>query len=206
METVELQQRGFGIELGFGKSPAILVVDMMQAFTNPQSPLGTNLDKTIVAINQLLKPAHDKSVPVYFTVFAYADQALADAGLWYRKMKGLETLRAGTEEVKIDPRIVVNPEDIIITKNYASAFFGTDLVSRLNFRRTDTLIIAGCTTSGCIRATAVDAIQYGYVPIVVEEAVADRLEQAHRQSLIDLQLKYADVKSLDQVINYLGGI
>ena len=205
METNELQKRGFGNDLGFGKCPAVLVIDMVNAFTNPDLPLGTNLDLEIIAINKLLESARDKSVRVYFTVFSYADQALTNAGLWYHKMRGLDTLRAGTENVKIDPRITVNPEDTIITKNYASAFFGTDLVSRLNYRHIDTLILTGCTTSGCVRATAVDAIQYGYIPVVVEEAVADRLEQAHQQSLMDLQLKYADVKSLDQVLKYLGG-
>ncbi len=206
MNNDELKKRGFGKDLGFGTSPAVLVIDMMNAFTNPNLPLGTNLEREIQSINQVLGIAHDKEVPVYFTIVAYTDENLTDAGLWYRKMSSLDTLRAGTEGVKIDSRINFKSHDSFILKKYASAFFGTDLISRLNSKHIDTLILTGCTTSGCIRATAVDSIQNGYIPIIVEEAVADRIAQAHQQSLMDLQLKYADVKSLNEVLNYLGGI
>lgn len=203
-KNAQLIERGFGRSLGFGSAPAILVIDMMNAFTDPNLPLGMNQDKEIGAINKLLNLAHKQSLPSYFTVVSYDDENLADAGLWYHKQKGLDTLRAGTTEVEIDSRI--ERYGPVIVKKYASAFFGTDLVSRLNSMHRDTLIIAGCTTSGCVRATAVDAIQLGLRPIVVEEAVADRLTQAHKQSLIDLQLKYADVKTLDETIDYLGSL
>lgn len=202
----DLTIRGFGREIGYGKNPAVLVIDMMRAFTDKKLALGTNLNEIIPPINTLLESAHENNVPVYFTVIEYIDPTLSDAGIWYRKMKGLDTLRAGTPAVEIDPQLELNPDDYIILKKYASAFFGTDLVSRLNSIQVDTLILAGCTTSGCVRATAVDAVQYGYIPIVVEEAVSDRLPEAHQQSLIDLQMKYADVKSLDEVIKYLGGL
>ena len=202
----DLTTRGFGQEIGYGENPVLLVIDMMKAFTNPNMPLGTNQDEELGVINQLLEQAHEKRVPVYFTIISYDNESLADAGVWFQKMKGLNTLRAGTEQIEIDPRLNRTKDDIIFVKKYASAFFGTDLVSRLNSSRADTLLLAGCTTSGCIRATAVDAVQYGYRPIVVADAVTDRLAEAHKQSLFDLQMKYADVKSFEEVIVYLRGI
>ncbi len=211
-----MKDRGFGRNLGFGTHPALLVVDVMNAFTDRNMPLGSDLDAIISPINTLLEGCREvqfDAVSVFFTVVSYGQREISDSldapptytttGLWFRKMKGLETLREGTPAVEIDPRIQRDPEDSIIVKKYASAFFGTDLVSRLNSKRVDTLIIAGCTTSGCIRATAVDAIQYGYIPIVVREAVADRSLPAHEQSLKDLQMKYADVVLLNEVMDYL---
>jgi nicotinamidase-related amidase len=118
-------------------------------------------------------------------------------------MKGSLTLTAGSEAVKVDPRLGMQPKDILLVKKYASCFFGTDLVPRLNSRRVDTLIITGCTTSGCVRATAVDAVQNGFRPVVVREAVGDRSAAAHEQSLFDLNAKYADVVSLDETLQYL---
>jgi len=128
---------------------------------------------------------------------------LKDAGVWARKQKGIATLAAGTPAVELDPRLERRRDEAIIVKKYASAFFGTDLVARLNSRRVDTLLITGCTTSGCVRATAVDAVQNGIIPVVIREAVGDRAEAPHRQSLFDLEQKYADVVSVDEVLAYL---
>ena len=125
----------------------------------------------------------------------YNEADLKDAGIWALKQKGVVTLKAGTDEVEIDPRLDFRPTDSLLVKKYASCFFGTDLVSRLVSRRVDTLIITGCTTSGCVRATAVDAVQNGFRPMVVREAVGDRSAAAHEQSLFDLNAKYADVVS-----------
>ena len=113
------------------------------------------------------------------------------------------TLKAGTDGVEVDPRLDVRPTDSLLVKKYASCFFGTDLVARLMSRQVDTLIITGCTTSGCVRATAVDAVQTGLRPMVVREAVGDRSAAAHEQSLFDLNAKYADVVSLDETLQYL---
>jgi nicotinamidase-related amidase len=121
-------------------------------------------------------------------------------------MAGVMTLRAGTPEVEQDPRLGRRPDEAIIVNKYASVFFGTDFVSRLNARRVDTLILTGCTTSGCVRATAVDAVQNAFRPIVVREAVGDRAKPAHDQALFDLQAKYADVVSVDETIAYLSRI
>lgn len=118
-------------------------------------------------------------------------------------MTGSRTLKAGSEAVKIDPRLDMRPSDSLLVKKYASCFFGTDLVPRLLSRQVDTLIITGCTTSGCVRATAVDAVQTGLRPMVVREAVGDRSAAAHDQSLFDLDAKYADVVSLAETLQYL---
>jgi maleamate amidohydrolase len=198
------KQRGFGQKLGFGERPALLIVDMAKAFTNPGMPLGANLDSQIEAIRALLHAAHDHEVPVIFSTVSYEDENLKDAGVFGMKQKGSATLRAGTEGVQIDSRLEFRKTDSLLVKKYASCFFGTDLVSRLNVRRVDTLIITGCTTSGCVRASAVDACQIGFRPMVVREAVGDRSQSAHEQSLFDLNAKYADVVSLEETLRYLN--
>jgi maleamate amidohydrolase len=196
------QQRGFGQKLGFGLRPAFLVVDMIKAFTNPDMPLGADLERQISAIQPLLRIAHDQQVPVIFSTVAYEDEQLRDAGIFGRKQKGSSTLRAGTESVDVDPRLEFRKDDSLLVKKYASCFFGTDLVSRLLTHQVDTLIITGCTTSGCVRASAVDACQIGFLPMVVREAVGDRSRSAHEQSLFDLNAKYADVVSLEETLQY----
>jgi maleamate amidohydrolase len=198
------QQRGFGQKLGFGKRPALLIVDMVKAFTNPQMPLGAKLDTQIEGIQLLLRAAHDRGVPVIFSTVSYEDENLMDAGVFGMKQKGSSTLRVGTEGVRIDSRLDFRSTDSLLVKKYASCFFGTDLVSRLLVRGVDTLIITGCTTSGCVRASAVDACQTGFRPMVVREAVGDRSQSAHDQSLFDLNAKYADVVSLEETLQYLN--
>jgi maleamate amidohydrolase len=197
------RQRGFGIKIGFGERPALILIDMLKGFTDSSMPLGANLDSQIEAQKPMLEVAHQRGIPVIFSTVIYDEQDMKDAGLWGIKMKGSLTLKAGTEAVKIDPRLDMRPSDSLLVKKYASCFFGTDLVPRLNSRRIDTLIITGCTTSGCVRATAVDAVQNGFRPMVVREAVGDRSVAAHEQSLFDLNAKYADVVSLEETLQYL---
>src|SRR2546421_3674376 len=197
------KQRGFGLKIGFGERPALLVIDLLKAFTNPQMMLGANLDKEIEAIKPLLALTHERDIPVIFSTVIYSDADLKDAGIWALKQKGVVTLKGGSEGVKIDPRLDFRETDSLLVKKYASCFFGTDLVSRLMSRQVDTLVITGCTTSGCVRATAVDAVQTGLRPMVVREAVGDRSEAAHAQSLFDLDAKYADVVSLEETLHYL---
>ena len=197
------QQHGFGLKIGFGERPALLVIDMLKAFTDPQMMLGANLDNEIEAIKPLIAVAHERDIPVIFSTVIYNDVDLKDAGIWALKMKGVATLRGDSDGVEIDPRLDFRKTDSLLVKKYASCFFGTDLVSRLLSRRVDTLIIVGCTTSGCVRATAVDAVQTGLRPMVVREAVGDRSAAAHEQSLFDLNAKYADVVSLDEALQYM---
>ncbi len=197
------RQRGFGIKIGFGDRPALMIIDMIKGFTDPTMPLGAPLESQIEAQLPLLEVAHERDIPVIFSTVIYEEEDIKDAGVWALKQRGARTLTAGSEAVKIDPRFALQPKDIVLMKKYASCFYGTDLVARLNSRRIYTLIITGCTTSGCVRATAVDAVQNGFRPMVVREAVGDRSAAAHDQSLFDLNAKYADVVSLDETLQYL---
>lgn len=199
-------QRGFGQKMGFGKFPAICVIEMINAFTDPTMPLGMDQSKQIEVINKILDAGRLIDIPVFFGTVEYSDKNLADAGLWYLKQKGLATLKAGTREVQVDSHINKKTSDQTISRKFASMFFGTDFGSRLNYYHVDTLIIAGCSTSGCVRATAVDTISHGYRPIVVLDAVADRDLNAHNQSLIDLETRYADVIKSNEVIKYLQSL
>lgn len=192
--------RGFGMEMGFGERPALLVIDIMRAFTDSSMPLGANLDAQIEQINILLDAAHESGVPVFFSIVSYEEADCRDAGIWGRKMSGIFGLKAGSTAVELDPRLHRQPQDSVFIKKYASCFFGTDFASRLQSRRIDTLVLTGCTTSGCVRASAVDAVQYGYRPIVAREAVGDRSERAHEQSLFDIDAKYGDVKGVNEIV------
>ncbi len=196
-------ERGFGLRMGFGDRPALICIDLIRAFTNPKEMLGSNLDTVIDASNALIERAHHRSFPIFFSTIMFEDSDLQDAGLWRYKSKGASTLKVGTDGVELDSRIDFRKGDQLIVKKYASCFFGTDLISRLATFNIDTLIITGCTTSGCVRATAVDAFQYGVRPMVVREAVGDRTQAAHEQSLFDLNAKYADVVSLEETQDYL---
>lgn len=197
------RKRGFGGEMGFGERPALLVIDIMKAFTDADMPLGADLSVQIGHINTLLDAADAASVPAFFSIVSYEEADCRDAGVWGNKMSGLFDLTTGSDAVQLDPRLRKRPGSSVFNKKYASCFFGTDFVSRLQSRRIDTLIITGCTTSGCVRASAVDAVQYGFRPIVVEEAVGDRSQPAHAQALFDIQAKYGDVRSLDDTVAQL---
>jgi len=199
------ERRGFAKRIGFGERPALLVIDLMTAFTDPEMPLGSDLEAELGQANRLIRAARVPGIPVLFTMVAYEEEGCRDAGLWTLKLSGTFSLAAGGPGVEIDPRLERRPEDPVLNKKFASAFFGTDLAARLQFRRVDTLIIAGATTSGCVRATAVDALQNGFRPVVALEAVGDRSAAAHEQSLLDLDAKYADVVPVDEILQHLAG-
>jgi len=208
METEHqfFEDRGFGLTLGFGKQPVLLVVDLTNAFTDPTSPLGSSLEREIEQSNRLIDGAHAKRIPVIFTTVWYEQEDFSDAGIWVKKQAGVKHLRAGTRAVQLDERLHRAPGDAMLVKKYASCFFGTDLISRLNSRGADTVLICGCSTSGCVRATAVDACQNGFRPMVVREAVGDRSKAAHEQSLFDLHSRYADVVGVEETLSYLKSL
>ena len=191
--------KGLAGEMGFGRRPALLVVDLILGFTRVSSPLGSDLDAVVGATRRLLDSARTMELPIFFTTTAYSDN-LRDAGLFVRKVPSLAVLVRGSEEVELDPRLDRRPQETLIEKQYASAFFGTALASELKELSVDTLIVSGATTSGCIRATVVDALQHGFRPIVPMECVGDRSPEAHRANLLDIQGKYGDVISLADVL------
>jgi len=199
------RSKGLAGEMGFGRRPAIVVVDFILGFTDSQSPLGSDLDTEIEATRQLLDAGREAGIPILYTTTVYSD-GLRDAGVFIRKVPSLGVLRQGSEEIRVDPRLGRLPDETLIEKKYVSAFFGTALASELTANRIDTVVICGATTSGCVRATVVDAMQCGFRPVVPEQCVGDRSVEAHRASLIDIEGKYGDVVDVEQVILYLQGL
>lgn len=199
------KQRGFANRIGFGEKPALLIVDFINAFTDISCPLGSNLDAEVTATRQILDLFRRKNLPVHFTTTAY-EEGFASAGVFIKKVPSLSHLRQGSVLVEIDKRLKPISGETVWEKKYASAFFGTALAAALTANRVDTLMIAGCTTSGCVRASAVDGCQYGFRTIVVRECVGDRSLSAHEANLFDLDAKYADVVLLSEVIEYLQNL
>jgi maleamate amidohydrolase len=197
--------RGIGTRIGFGTRPAVVVIDLNKGFTDPASPVGANLDAEITATRQLLEVARAKAVSVFFTVIAYNDD-LRDAGLWLEKIPALRVLKLGTPYADIDERLARRPSEEIVVKKYGSSFFGTPLNSTLRARGVDTLILTGTSTSGCVRATAVDALQNGFRCAVVAECTGDRAPEPHNANLFDIDAKYGDVVTLAETIRYLQGL
>jgi maleamate amidohydrolase len=200
-----LVSRGFAGRVGFGTKPALLVVDLIRAFTDTRSPLASNLDAEVAATRSLLAGARAAGAPIIFSTVTY-DAALDDAGVWKYKIPSSSWLVEGSEWVEVDERLERGEGEQLLVKKYASCFFGTDLASRLVSRGVDTLLIAGCTTSGCVRASAVDACSLGLRAIVVEEAVGDRAPLSHMASLFDIDAKYGDVVALEAAIEYLENL
>jgi maleamate amidohydrolase len=200
------QERGFSRRIGFGRRPALLIVDVIQAFTDPASPLGSDLDAVVTAIRKLLDVARPKRIPVVFTTVAYDESAWQPAQVFITKVPALKVLRANTPAVEVDSRLERRATEPVLLKQFASAFFGTALASLLEAQRCDTVIVTGCTTSGCVRASVVDALQYGFRPIVPLEAVGDRATGPHEANLFDIQAKYGDVLALDEVVQYLQAL
>ena len=196
------KNRGFAARVGFGRRPALLIIDFIKAFTDLTSPLASNLDAEIVATQQLLAEARRLQIPIAFTTVEY-DEGFRDAGVFIKKVPSLSVLKKGSPMVEVDDRLTPLPNEHLLVKKYASAFFGTSLASTLTAAGVDTLIITGCTTSGCVRASAVDGCQYGFRTIVVKEAVGDRAPEPHEANLFDIDAKYGDVVSLAETIAYL---
>lgn len=206
-DEAHFRERGFFQAMGFGKRPALLVIDLTKGFTDPARPLGAELGSQVFATNQLLDAAHARAVPVFVSAVRYDDPDIRDAGIWSLKhRRGSETMAADGDGHEVDARLRVHAGDSRLYKKYASCFFGTDFSSRLVAAGVDTLIITGTSTSGCVRATTVDAVQSGFRPMVVREAVGDRADAAHHQSLFDIQAKYGDVVSLEETLAYLAAL
>jgi maleamate amidohydrolase len=201
------QRAQLGHTLGYGKRPAVAVIDLQIGFTAPErSPLAGNLDAEVAATNTIIAAARRKNVPVIFTVVGYDSHRQDDAGLWPEKAPSLRLLTLGSELVELDPRLDHKPEDLVIVKKYASGFFGTYLASTLTMKGVDTLIVTGCTTSGCVRATVMDALAHGFRPIVPLEAVGDRAQEPHEANLFDIGSKYGDVVPTSEVLEYLENL
>ena len=194
----------FDGRIGFGKKPAVLVVDFINAYTTDGSLLYA--PDVVTAVNEtvdLLALAREKNVPVLYTKVLY-NKNFRDGGIFIQKVPVLKTMVEGEPLAEIVPQLPPVESDIIIVKQYASAFFGTSLAATMTSMGVDTLILTGCSTSGCIRASAVDGMQYGFRVIVPRECVADRHAGPHEANLFDINSKYGDVLSKSEVMEYLG--
>ena len=188
-----------------GSRPAVLVVDFSRGFTDPECTMGSDLTSEVEATTRVLAAAREKGLPVIFTTIGF-EPNLKDGSLWLQKAPGLADLQVGGKWVDIDPRLERAEDEVVILKKGASAFFGTNLPSVLVSQGVDTIVLCGATTSGCIRATAVDLLQYGYPTLVPRECVGDRAQGPHEANLIDIQAKYADVVPVEDALSYLEGV
>lgn len=196
---------GIGSRVGFGSTPAIVIVDMQVAFNDPTQPLGADMTNALSAVVTLLEEARAKDVPVIYVWTAYHPD-MKDAGMWAAKIPGLKLLQLGTPGVEIHPDIAPMPEDHLVLKKGPSGFFMTNLAGLLRSQEVDTVILAGASTSGCIRATAIDALSNGFRLILPAEAIGDRAEGPHDASLFDINAKYGDVVPLDEALEYLRAL
>ena len=179
-----------------GKKCAVLIVDVVMAYIDPASPLYLSADEALAANRRLVDAAHKAELPVIFTNVIYQAGGV-DGGYFYQKVPALKVFQQGSALGSFSPDLHPQVQDLVVTKQYASAFFGTSLASTLHSMQVDTVLITGFSTSGCVRATALDALQYGFIPMVVREACADRHPQPHEANLFDLQAKYAEVIGVD---------
>ncbi len=194
---------GFGKPLGMGKRPAMLMIDFAKAYFEEDSPLYANRDIVRVNAIQLLRMARARNLPIIHTHVEY-DSDGQNGGAFYRKIAALSVFRRGQPLGEFAEGLEPACGEPVITKQYASAFFGTCLGSLLVSQGIDCVLIAGMSTSGCVRATTVDAIQHGYTPVVISDCVGDRDEAPHHASLFDLAQKYADVLTKDRLFEALA--
>ena len=194
-----------GQNVTMGSHPAVLVVDFTCGFTDPECPLGSDLTAEVEATKRLLDVARSKGLPVIFTTIGY-DSSLKDGGLWLQKVPALGDLQVGGRWVEIDPRLEPREDETIVLKKGASGFFGTNLASILVSQGVDSVVLCGATTSGCIRATAIDLLQNGWPTIVPRECVGDRAQAPHEANLFDINAKYADVVSLEDALAYVVSV
>jgi maleamate amidohydrolase len=197
---------GFHGRVGFGTRPALVVVDVNRGFTDSASPLCCDLDSCVEAIARLLGAFRRAGLPVVFTTVCYDDFGKQAAAVFIEKVPALLVLEPGSQWVEIDPRIAPVEGEPVLSKYFASAFFGTTLASLLSTAGCDTVVVTGASTSGCVRATAVDALQHGYRVVVPQEAVGDRDPAAHEANLHDIDAKYGDAVSVEDVLTHLEEI
>jgi nicotinamidase-related amidase len=194
-----------GQRVTLGSRPAVLVVDFSCGFTDPECTLGADMSAEVEATRRLLDAVRARGLPVIFTTIGY-EPSLKDGGLWLQKVPSLGDLQIGGRWVEIDPRLEPRTDETIVLKKGASAFFGTNLPAILVSQNVDSVILCGATTSGCVRATAIDLLQYGYPTLVPRECVGDRAQAPHEANLFDIDAKYADVVPLDDVLDYVESV
>lgn len=190
--------------IGFGQRPAVVVVDFQRAFLDEAFPLGQSLriHEAARQTRELLMVAREKGIPIFYTVVAYREDG-SDLGWW---KADLSWITLGSAAAEVSPMLDPQPNEPVIVKKAPSAFFGTELLNMLLTKQIDTVIVTGCVTSGCIRATIIDSFSYGLRTIVPEECVGDHTEEQHRANLFDVHQRYADVMPKVDVLAHLRSL
>lgn len=188
--------------IGLGQRPALVLVDLINGFTDPACPLGSEAGAVVQANARLLAAFRQARLPVFFTTVVYRDAS--QARVFRQRISALNQLVPDSSWVRVDERLAPQEGEPLIEKQWASSFFGTDLAARLRAVQADSLVVTGLTTSGCVRATVVDGLQHDFPVVVPREAVGDRNAQAHAANLHDMHAKYADVQSLEDVLTALA--
>ncbi|WP_323768784.1 isochorismatase family protein [Marinovum sp.] len=198
-------EAGFGQKVPRGRCPAIVVVDFTYGFTDTQYPTAADMSAEIAATKRLTDRARDKGLPVIYTTIAFQPWE-RDSLPWLKKATGMAALEAGSRLVEIDPATGIQPADPVLVKHGASAFHGTNLAGLLTGAGVDTVVVTGATTSGCVRATAVDAVQSGFTVLVPADCCADRAQRPHDAALYDIDQKYGDVTDADDIHTWLDSL
>jgi maleamate amidohydrolase len=193
---------GFGGKLVFGKSPALLIVDVVMAYLDPACPLYAGVEDALASNERLAAAARAAGVPVIFTNVVYQPDGI-DGGMFFRKVPALKAFVRGSADGAFPPTLQPEPGELVLSKQYPSAFFGTSLASTLHAAGIDTLLITGFSTSGCVRASTLDALCHGFAPFVVREACGDRNLRPHEQNLFDMAAKMAEVVGEDEAIAWM---
>lgn len=203
MSEAQSNYRGvYENRIGFGKKPALILIDFVEAYFDPSCDLYANVDDALASAIRVREAARAAGVPVIYTNVVYHPNAL-NGGRFYQKAKPLRHFLQGSPMGAWPKGLEVADDELVVSKQYASAFFGTSLASTLTAWGIDTLLVSGVTTSGCIRASVVDCCSHGFIPIVIAEAVGDRHKAPHEANLFDMNAKYADVVSEAETIAYL---
>lgn len=196
-------QKAYDNRIGFGKRPAVLLIDFVQAYFEPGCDLYAGVDDALASAIRIRDAARSAGVPVIYTNVVYQKQAL-NGGRFYQKAKPLRHFLEGSPMGAWPAGLDVGDDELVVSKQYPSAFFGTSLASTLTTWGIDTLILTGLTTSGCVRASCVDACSHGFIPIVVREACGDRHQAPHEANIFDMNAKYADVVGENEAIDYIA--
>ena len=206
MQSAESNYQGvWGNRIGFGHKPALLVIDFLKAYTIEGAPLyAPGVVDAVAKAPEWLAAARAQGIPVIHTRILYLAENCADGGIWVKKAPVMKAMVEGNELAEFCEGVEPASGEMVIIKQYASAFFGTSLASTLHTLGVDTVVLAGCSTSGCIRASAVDAVQHGFRTIVVRDCVGDRHPDPHNANLFDIDSKYGDVISLEEAIAALA--
>lgn len=205
MDKLANYKKAYDNKIGFGERPALILVDFVQAYFDESCELYADVEDALESALRIRELADQNNIPVIFTNVVY-HQGGADGGVFYKKVKPLRHFQAGNPMGRWPKGLQPKINELVISKQYPSAFFGTSLAATLTAMQVDSLIITGLTTSGCIRATCIDCVSNGFIPIVVAEACGDRHDDPHSANLFDMNAKYADVVSESEVVEYFANM